>query len=211
MQRVISKIIVLFALVVLTASCAAKPIVAKVVPLDKATTFILHVDDLFSPADRPIVIDSFVEWERDTHGLIRFVVSKRKWNSNTQEVPEAASNCTHEVYVMHVTSKDKSVKALEKVKGKETGRPFTVLGYTHSSCDGRLVAFVMDRLTNPVLLRNVGVHEAGHLIGLDHIPVPNESVMFPAMNMASKCPTVLDMKQLCMMYGCDWRDMIMCK
>lgn len=77
------------------------------------------------------------------------------------------------------------------------------------------MGFVVERIhendgTIPNVLRVVAIHEAGHLIGLDHVPVPGESVMFPSIDHGATCPTRFDMKQLCLRYGCDWRDMKYC-
>ena len=202
----------LFAMAFVTSACAAapKPVSPAKVEAPDPTSYLLHVDDRFNPADRALVVDAFMEWERDTRGVVKFNVSKRKWDSSKQAIPEPNVKCTYEVYVVHRSSKDNSVTSLEAKKEKELGRPFTVLGYAQSGCERREVALVMDRLANPVLLRNVAVHEAGHLVGLDHIPVPNESVMFPSMDKASLCPTALDMKQFCMLHKCDWHEMVSC-
>jgi hypothetical protein len=179
---------------------------------DRVNKFTLHVDSRFSPAEREVVIDSFSEWERDTRGVVRFVVSPTKWNSSTDEAEYSVDDedgCTVDVYVASITGNHKSVRDFERREGKKGN----TLGYTVHQCDTKFVAFVMDRINSykdPQLLRNVGVHEAGHLVGLAHIPVPNESIMFPSMDHAAKCPTKLDMKQFCLLYGCDWHDMKSC-
>jgi hypothetical protein len=203
------RLVCLLATILLVACSGPKP-AAKEPPKPVVATSVynLHVDEVFSPAERAVVIDSFAEWERDTHGVVKFTLSHGKFNSDRDEMLWKKEACTSEVFVVHVTSTDKSVKDLEARKAKEHGRPFTVLGFTRSTCEERFVALVMDRLANPALLRNVGVHEAGHLVGLDHIPVPGESVMFPSMDKAAKRPTSLDMKQLCMLHKCDWRDTV---
>lgn len=203
MSRLLARVFVLFAMVILGVACATPMKVSKVPVASKSTTFILHVDELFSPVDRAIVIDSFVEWERDTHGVVKFTLDSEPFNSDRDEFGVTSEKCTYEVYVISMESKNRIVKKVENGDG-------TVLGFTISTCKRRLVAFVMDRLRNPVLLHNVGVHETGHLIGLDHIPVPKESVMFPSIDKATRCPSQLDMKQLCMIHKCDWRDMASC-
>lgn len=201
MSRLLLRVFVLFMMVILGAACATPTRILKVPVPTKSTMFILHVDELFSLVDRAIVIDSFVEWERDTHGIVKFALDSEPFNSETDKLSVTDEKCTYEVYVISLQSKEDIVKRVEEDKG-------TVLGFTMSTCKRRVVAFVMDRLKNPVLLRNVGVHEAGHLIGLDHIPVPKESVMFPSMDNAAKRPTRLDMKQFCMIHKCRWEDMI---
>lgn len=212
-MQLFARVLVLFAMLT-SAACFTRqkpPAAVEVKAAPETTTsYLLHVDDRFKPADRAIVVDAFAEWERDTRGVVKFQVSKRKWNSKKNEIPDPIVKCTYEVYVVQRASTDAPVVELEKKKSKEHGRPFIVLGYAQSDCQKREVTLVMDRLANPVLLRNVAVHEAGHLIGLDHIPVPKESVMFPSMNKASKCPTILDMKQFCMLHSCDWREMVSC-
>ncbi len=212
-MQLLARVFVLFAMFAgVACSSRQKPpasVEAQTTPA-AGTSYLLHVDERFSPAERVLVVDAFAEWERDTRGVVKFHVSKRRWDSRVDEIPVPISNCTYEVYVVQRASTDAPVLELEKKKSKEHGRPFTVLGYAQSGCQKREVSLVMDRLANPVLLRNVAVHEAGHLIGLDHVPVPGESVMFPSMDKASQCPTELDMKQLCMLHSCKWQDMVSC-
>jgi hypothetical protein len=201
---------VLFCLVTSCALVQGKP---REIKADHVRQFTLHIDERFEKADREVVIDSFVEWENDTHGVVRFVVSPKKWNSITDERDHSMldeNGCTVDVYVANIDSKHKSVREFEKGPGTSKGN---TLGYTVHNCETKFVAFIMDRIksyNSARLLRNVGVHEAGHLVGLAHIPVPDESIMFPSMDKASVCPTKLDMKQFCLMYGCDWHDMKTC-
>lgn len=184
----------------------------KEIRVDHVQTFILHIDEAFSKAERVIVVDSFTEWERDTFKIVNFVLSTAKWNSKTDKTDSTVDDdddCTADVFVAKIESNHNSVKEFEK-RHNSNGN---TLGYTVRQCNIKLVAFIMDRIdayNNPMLLRNVGVHEAGHLIGLAHIPVPDESTMFPSLDHAVKCPTSLDMKQFCLLYGCDWHDMKSC-
>ncbi len=193
-------------------SCAAITGRPKEIHVDHTTRYTLHVDDRFATADRAVVVDSFIEWERDTHGVVKFAVAPQKWNFKTDDMDfsvDDESGCTVDVYVASIDSKHQSIRDMEKQPHSRGN----TLGYTSRSCEQKVVAFVMDRVKankEPNTLRFVGVHEAGHLVGLDHIPVPHESVMFPSMDNATMCPTSLDMKQFCLLYGCDWHDMKAC-
>jgi len=213
MLRAFVRMVVVGMLFCLLASCSFVQLRPREIKADRVNKFTLHMDDRFTRAEREVVIDSFAEWERDTHGVVRFVVSPAKWNSATDEADYSVDDengCTVDVYVVSITGEHKSVREFERRGGGTKGN---TLGYTVHVCDTKFVAFVMDRINafkDPQLLRNVGVHEAGHLIGLAHIPVPDESIMFPSMDHAAKCPTKLDMKQLCLLYGCDWHDMKSC-
>lgn len=212
MASSIRRVLALLAVLSFVTSCAAvnAPAVKKQAkaPHVKSTTYVLHVDDGFKPEDRAIIIDAFKEWERVTNGVVRFDVSSEPWNSDTGYVEEPEDGkCTYVAYVYKTTSKGAVVRRIEN--GEEGVH---VLGYTSSSCEGRRVAFVMDRLSGKSkTLRSVAIHEAGHLVGLDHIPVPKESIMFPSMNKAASCITELDAKQFCMIHDCDWRDVKACK
>lgn len=213
MLRAFVRVVVVGVLFCLLASCSLvqmRPKEIKAIHVDK---FTLHVDDRFTQAERAVVIDTFAEWERDTHGVVRFVVSPTKWDSSKDEAEYSVDDengCTVDVFVASITSKHKSIRDFERREGSKGN----TLGYTIHQCDVKFVAFVMDRINSykdTQLLRNVGVHEAGHLVGLAHIPVPEESIMFPSMDHAAKCPTELDMKQFCLLHGCDWHDMKSCK
>jgi len=198
-------VLVLFAMGILALGCSASTKVVKnVTPPVKSKMYVLHVDELFSPVERAIVIDTFMEWERDTRGVVSFGLDSVPFNSDRDEMERSTEKCTSDVYVVHMKSTDKPVRQVEKEKG------YSVLGFTLSNCKQRFIVLVMDRLTDPTKLRNVGVHEAGHLVGLDHIPVPKESIMFPSMDLAATCITKLDMKQFCLLHKCDWRQMVTC-
>lgn len=200
-------------LLCVTLSCAPIQKKTREIRADQVRQFTLHIDSQFNALEKNIVIDSFIEWERDTHGIVKFGVSPVVWNSSSDDTEYSVdddSGCTVDVYVAYIDSNYKPLKEMERGPGGGKGN---TLGYTQHQCDVKFVAFVMDRINkikDPTLLRNVGVHEAGHLIGLSHIPVPEDSIMFPSMDYASKCPTKLDMKQLCLLYGCDWRQMLYC-
>jgi len=212
MLRAFVRVVVVGMLFCLLASCSFVQVRPREIKAERVNKFTLHVDERFTAAQRDVVVDSFMEWERDTHGVVRFVVSPTKWNSTTDEAEYSVDDdngCTVDVYVASIDSKHKSVRDFEK-RNNNKGN---TLGYTVHQCDAKFVAFVMDRIVafkEPQLLRNVGVHEAGHLVGLAHIPVPEESIMFPSMDHAAKCPTKLDMKQFCLLYGCDWHEMKSC-
>ena len=167
-------------------------------------TFNLILEASFGGPERELIIDSFKEWERDTGGVVKFTVAKYAFDPSLEELPDASEKCTYDVYVLRINSTDATVKKLDK---RENAK---VLGFTSSNCEKRIVALVTDRLKDAKMFRQVTVHEAGHLVGLDHIPVPKESIMFPSVDKATTCPTELDMKQLCMLYECDWHDTKTC-
>ncbi len=206
MWRAVCRIIMLCVTMLSIVACGASAnIKAKVSKKNvNNTTFNVILENGFDGHERELIIDSFKEWERDTNGVVKFTVANRKFDSSVDDIPEVEDGCTHDVYVLRVTSDSSIVKKLDK---RDKAK---VLGFTSSTCERRLVALVTDRLKNVKMFRQVTFHEAGHLIGLDHIPVPNESTMFPSVDKATVCATQLDMKQLCMLYECDWRDMKVC-
>jgi hypothetical protein len=213
MLRKITKFAISILFLFLLSSCGLFNNKPKEIKAELTRQFILHVDEQFSKVDHDIVVDSFVRWQHDTHGVIRFVVSPTKWNSTTDDLDYSVNDddgCTLDVYVASITSKNKSIVELEK--GNVSGN---TLGFTQRQCEKKIVAFVMDRINNQKsklqMLKSVGIHEAGHLIGLAHIPVPNESIMFPSIDHSATCPTRLDMSQLCLKYGCNYHDMIYCE
>lgn len=198
-------------LILAMVSCALSSS-PKIIKTDRTKKFTLHVDSSFQGTERAIILNSFDEWQRDTHGIVRFVISPNEWNSKIHSMnfnEDTDNGCTDDVYVVNIRSDDKIIRSIEKDKPANDGN---TLGYTMRTCESKVVAFVMDRIRviGGNTLRFVGVHEVGHLIGLAHIPVPKESIMFPSMDRAAKCITRLDMAQFCMLYGCNFHDMKYC-
>jgi len=214
-MRHIVRLFAILLLAILVVSCAEMPGRTKTIHADRVTSFILHIDSKFDAKQREVVIDAFEVWERDTHGIVRFAVSPKIWNSDKDKmyfVTNDEGGCTVDVYVASTDGDHPAVRNVESQPGNKRGN---TLGFTSRSCDEKVVALLTDRITSistsdPLALKMVTVHEAGHLIGLAHIPVPNESIMFPSRDFSARCPTRLDMAQFCMLYGCDARDMKYC-
>lgn len=203
-------LISLFLMCTMLTSCVKQPEHRVKIKVSEAktsvTTFTLHVDSNFDEIQKKIVVDSFKEWEKVSVGVVRFEVSSVPWNSAEDPVvQDVEEECTYDAYVSKILSKeDKTLKRLESGGGR-------VLGYTVSNCEERSVVLVMDRLKNASTFANVVVHEAGHLVGLAHIPVQNHSVMYPYIDKATSCITALDAMQLCDIYECDWKQLNYCK
>lgn len=206
MWRAVCRIIAFFAVMLLVVACGTSANVKPKAPKKNVNnpTFNIIIDKNFGGAEGELIFESFQQWEKDTGGTVKFTVAKYRFDPTLEEVPEVEQGCTYDVFVLRATSDTPVVKKLDK---RERAK---VLGYTHSTCEQRFVALVTDRLKNAKMFRQVAFHEAGHLIGLDHIPVPNESIMFPSIDKATACATSLDMKQLCMLYDCNWKDMKVC-
>jgi len=169
-------------------------------------TFTLILDNSFGGPERELILDAFSQWQRDTHETVKFRVASYTFDPTLEEIPETKrGECTYDVYIHRVSALHPTVRKLDV---RENGK---TLGFTSSTCDQRVVALVTERLKDAKTFRQVTFHEAGHLIGLDHIPVPKESVMFPSVDKATSCATALDMKQLCMLYECDWHKTVYCE
>ena len=201
--RVVAVLVMMFPIVACGTSANVKPKTPK--KNVNNPTFNLVLENSFGGPERELVLESFKQWEKDTNGIVKFTIAKYGFDSSLEDVPEIQNGCSYDAYVLRVTSDSPNVRKLDNRNNAK------VLGYTWSTCEQRVVTLVTDRLKNAKMFRQVTFHEAGHLIGLDHIPVPNESVMYPSVNKATTCATALDMKQLCELYDCDWRDMNVCK
>jgi hypothetical protein len=206
MLRHLCRVALVFAVVLLTACSAQKPRAAVPKKNVNNPTYTLILDKSFGGPEREIIVDEFGRWERDTNETVKFKVANYTFDPSLEEIPEVGKGeCTYDTYIYRVNALNEDVRKLD---ARENGK---TLGFTRSSCTTRVVALITERLSNAKLFRQVVFHEAGHLVGLDHIPVPKESVMFPSVDKASPCATALDMKQFCMLYECDWKAMKFCE
>lgn len=207
MWRHLCRVVVLVAITLLTA-CGAhsveKPKAATPKKSVNNPTYTLILDKGFGGPEREIIVNEFKRWQRDTSETVKFNVANYTFDPKLEVIPDVKKGeCTYDTYVYRVSVMDEAVRKLD-----ENGK---VLGFTSSTCDKRVVALVTERLGNAKIFGQVVFHEAGHLIGLDHIPVPHETVMHPLIDKATRCPTALDMKQLCDLYSCDWRATSYCE
>lgn len=207
MWRVVCRVVAVLAMMLPVVACGASANVKPKIPKKSVNnpTFNLIIDKDFGGSERELIIQSFRRWEIDTGGVVKFTVAKYRFDPSIEEVPDVTKGCTYDAYIIRTSSSSPTIKRLDK---RENAK---VLGYTSSTCEQRIVALATDRLKDTKMFRQVAFHEAGHLVGLDHIPVPNESTMFPSVDKATACATQLDMKQLCMLYECDWREMKYCE
>lgn len=208
MWRAICRVVALAATALLIVACGASTNVKPKAPKKnvKEPTFNIVFERNYGGPERELIMGAFKMWERVSHGAVKFTVAKYVFDPELEEIPEHEDTCTYDVYVLRVKSTDPVVRKLDKRDNAK------VLGFTVSSCEQRVIALVTDRLKDSKMFSQVMVHEAGHLVGLDHIPVPSESIMFPSMDKAAKCgPTALDMKQFCMLYECEWRNTTTCE
>lgn len=206
MLRHLCRVVLALAVVLLVACSAEKP--RPVVPKKNVNnpTYTLILDKSFGGPEREIIADESSRWQRDTSEIVKFKMADYTFDSTLEEIPEVEKGkCTYDTYVFRVSAMHEDVRKLDV---RESGK---TLGFTRSSCTTRVIALVTERLGNAKIFRQVVFHELGHLIGLDHIPVPQESVMFPSVDKASACATALDMKQFCMLYECDWKAMKFCQ
>lgn len=178
-----------------------------IIKTNRVSHYVLHVDRAFKAEDRKIILASFVEWQSKTNGIVTFEVSEKSWVHGKDDLiyNSSPTGCTNDVYVASVGENDEYIRQLDKKTGVGN-----TLAYTSSTCDSKFVGLMLQRITGSADLRSTALHEAGHLIGLDHIPVPDSSIMYPARTKTASCITQLDMKQFCEMYGCNWRDMTYC-
>lgn len=209
--RILGRLFSILCIAFVFSACMTAHVKPKVAKSETTTQFILHMDSQFEKNDYETILRSFKKWELDSHGVVKFVVSSTVWNSSKTDmefINEDDQGCTTDVYVATVNGKHPIVRNLEK------GHEGNTLGFTHRGCEEKIVGFVMNRIKNsdvPNALSFVATHEAGHLVGLAHIPVPGQSIMFPSMDLAANCTSKLDMMQFCLIYGCDWKDMNYCE
>lgn len=197
------RLISLILCTVLASACGSsmKHAKAPTEPIVVPTVFDIVIDSRFSGPEVALIGKSLREWEESSGGVIKFEVRAKKVDINqeisVEDVKHDEDGCSNLTVIVRGTSQDPFVRKIEKAIHSKIG------GYTDKHCEMSAVIIVSDRMDNATEFKEVMTHEIGHLIGLMHIPVPEESVMFPGMDHSTPCITQLDLKELCMIYECD--------
>jgi hypothetical protein len=173
----------------------------------------VYVDDNFNFFQKVAIIKGLDEWDRATNGMVTFHTVNERWTSdqNFHDVGQPDENgditCSHSLHVINVTSEQQYVADIEE----QLSQP--IYGFTQSKCAYKFVLIVTDRANNNDIIKQTMTHEMGHVLALDHTPVPYRSIMFPGDGYAARCVTDLDIYQLCMddFFGCNPATMNPCK
>jgi hypothetical protein len=171
---------------------------------------VVHIDKKFSGIERDKIREGLREWERATNGIVKFVI-KNDWNSEDEiELPVPDENgtvkCTRDMYIVRALSTDAVVKGIEEEIES------TIAGYANPTCRLKFVLIVADKIDNAEKYLAVTIHEMGHMLGLQHMAIPNETSMFPGLPKSTACVTELDLKQFCAIgWKCDPAELSPCK
>lgn len=164
----------------------------------------IFIDDKFSPIERSLVEEGLSEWERATNGAIRFIVMDREeWNSDQpvlnipQPDPETHFTiCSKDIYIIRAFSKDALVKSIEDEIKESSGKAeFNLAGFANPSCKMKFFLIVADTIGSADHFVAVTIHEMGHLLGMQHLQIADETAMFPSLDHGTSCLTALDMGQ----------------
>lgn len=205
-------LVVVCLLIAMIVSCSIGTTPTRVpLHVDRPQTYILHIDGRFTPQQRTIIFNAFVEWQTTMRNYVTFELAEPTWSPNEKEMTfrlNSHNECTNDVFIIKIKSDHPSIHMMEHSGIQQVGN---TLGYTSRTCEAKFVALVVDRISSTTMFRNVILHEVGHLCGLDHLGIPNESIMYPSQDKSTRCITSLDAKYFCDLYGCDWRNMLFCR
>lgn len=117
---------------------------------------LVSFSDEFSQEEKGAIIFAFNVWDRETNCSVSFV-----------ESPDAS------IQIVKATD--------EEMKGYDLKKHRTVIGIAELDNDPRIF-FMFQRIRSLEELELVAAHEAGHHLGMEHIPQEQTSIMNPAVN-----------------------------
>lgn len=154
----------------------------------------VSIDCCFTLREKKLIIESLIQWQEATHGLIVFRLICM--NSHRLIKNEEDDSSSYTINFIRALSKDEQIIEWDAVLKN------SALGYAQGFEPCGLAFIIADRLyhDNAIFTATCG-HEVGHLLGLSHNE--NKNALMYKYIKALK-PTQYDIKELVLL----WRDWI---
>ncbi len=139
-------------------------------------------DDSFSDEEKLMIMEGLNVWKEDIGDSVEFTEVKV---GNIQ---------------IHKATDE------EMAKFDEQSKPKKPVGLASRHANDSDIYFMFQRITSLKYLRLVAAHEAGHHLGMDHIPQEQTAIMNPFVNLDlidNQHLTIYDIDQFCNHWGCN--------
>lgn len=186
-------------LLCLLIGCSSRPVLGPGEVPTLPAMAIVHADVDFTPAERAEIEGATDAWRRQTSGVANITVVYDLDFNSIQSIQDHQND----IVLVRRTSDMSSVRfadIMSECEGCVLG--WTTSGGIHSPDTGGAVdmALIVDRTAG--ILKQVAMHEFGHLLGLPHVG-SRQSIMYPAMNRnRSVCLKQADLQAFCQVNVC---------
>jgi hypothetical protein len=145
---------------------------------------VVRFDPTWTETEKGVLFSAFYEWQKSTKGFVEVYA------------PGEHDFDAKPLLVFKKRAMDPLVQEMDTSEK-------TVLGWGFEGINESIIIIVYDRIKNDNDLYVVGMHEFGHVLGLEHSMMKGLSVMFPFINDGSTCISLFDLLDLCRVYGCN--------
>lgn len=172
----------------------------------ETVTLTVHIDKSMTQEQKDSVRSAIQEWQIAVRSIVTSNIVE-DWSNEEEMIGPTIENdemiCTRDVYVAGLKNSHSLVQIIDEKVDTKTGQ---VLGYTNSKCGSKWIALFVDR-SEKQKFRTVMLHEFGHLIGMQHLPIVG-TIMYPSVDKGTNCITQIDLAQFCSMWKCRPEQMI---
>jgi hypothetical protein len=168
--------------------------------LPRMITRKVRIDKKFSKKEKKIILQSFKEWEEKSCGLIKFIIINHSANPyfvkdgyyyDKEHIP----NC-NTIDVVRAISSDDIIKYLDGYY------QLGVYGFAYGDHEPGFILIVMNRLKTKKAIKDVTMHEIGHMLGIMHLD--DEYALMHKYYDKSKCKGISNKDIRSFIYNACW-------